>query len=368
MFVKIPCELALRQTLKVGHLWARFLHWNIARPNATAVADRRYSFMSAGIRKIVLGTRGSELARSQTRLVEEAIRDAHPDVTIETKIIATRGDKRRPIDPRAGRKGLFTAEINCALIGRDVDIAVHSAKDLPSETSAGVEIAAVLPRAPIDDLLVSKHPGGLSSLPDGAMVATGSVRRTHQLLWKRADLDIIDLRGNVPTRLRKLAENEWDAIVLARAGLERLGLLAARSEISFGGQRFFLETLPCEVFLPAGGQGIIVLQVRSDDQRTKTIVDPVNDRGTLLCLQAEREFLRRLQGDCNCPVGVLANIEDGKMKMRAQVFLQGAVAPHQGEVEGQPDECERLAIELLDRLRAPASAQSYGSAGEHEHE
>jgi hydroxymethylbilane synthase len=187
-------------------------------------------------------------------------------------------------------------------------------------------------------------------------------------LWKRADLDIIDVRGNVPTRLRKLAENEWDAVVLARAGLERLGLLHARTEIRFEGQRFFLEILPCEVFLPAGGQGIIVLQVRSDDQHTKTIVDPVNDPGTLLCLQAEREFLRRLQGDCNCPVGVRANIEDGKMKMRAQVFLQGAVAPHQGEVEGEPDERERLAAELLDRLRAPASAQSYGLEGEHEHE
>jgi len=324
--------------------------------------------MSAGSRKIVLGTRGSELARAQTRLVEEAMRDAHLDVTIETKIVATKGDKVRVVDPHAGRKGLFTAEIERALIARDVDIAVHSAKDLPSETGLRAEIVAALPRAPMNDVLVSKHPGGLSSLSDGAMVATGSVRRRHQLLWKRIDLDIIDVRGNVPTRLRKLAENEWDAVVLARAGLERLGLLHGRTEISFEGQRFFLEILPCEVFLPAGGQGIIVLQVRSDDQRTKTIVDPVNDRGTLLCLQAEREFLRRLQGDCNCPVGVLANIEDGKMKMRAQVFLQGAVAPHQGEVEGEPDERERLAAELLDRLRAPTSAESYGMAGEHEHE
>ena len=322
--------------------------------------------MSAGSRKIVLGTRGSELARAQTRLVEEAIRGAHLDVTIETKVVTTKGDKVRVVDPRAGRKGFFTAEIERTLIAGEVHVAVHSAKDLPSETSQAAEIAAVLPRAPINDVLVSKHPGGLSSLAAGAIVATGSVRRRHQLLWKRADLDIIDLRGNVPTRLRKLAENEWDAVVLARAGLERLGLLDARTEIRFEGQRFFLEILPCEVFLPAGGQGIIVLQVRSDDQRTKTIVDPVNDRGTLLCLQAEREFLRRLQGDCNCPVGVLANIEDGKMKMRAQVFSQGVVAPHQGEVEGEPDECERLAAELLDRLRAPASAQSYGLAAEHE--
>src|SRR5438132_1544970 len=299
------------------------------------------------VRRIVLGTRGSELARAQTLLVEKPIQDTHLDVTIETKIIATKGDRARVVDPRAGRKGLFTAEIERALLAGEVDVAVHSAKDLPSEMSLGTEIAAGLPRAPLNDVLASKHPGGFAALPPGAIVATGSVRRRHQLLWKRADLDIIDVRGNVPTRLRKLAENEWDAVVLARAGLERLGLLHARTEISFEGQRFFLEILPCEVFLPAGGQGIIVLQVRSDDRRTKTIVDPVNDRGTLLCLQAEREFLRRLQGDCNCPVGVLANIEDGKMKMRAQVFLQGAVAPYQGEVEGEPDERERLAAELL---------------------
>lgn len=324
--------------------------------------------MSVGSRKLVLGTRGSELARVQTRLVEQAIRDVHPDITIETKIVATKGDKVRVVDPRAGRKGLFTAEIERALLARDVDIAVHSAKDLPSETGLRAEIVAALPRAPMDDVLVSKHPGGLSSLPRGGAVATGSVRRRHQLLWKRADLDIIDVRGNVPTRLRKLAENKWDAVVLARAGLERLGLLHARTEIRVEAQRFFLEILPCEVFLPAGGQGIIVLQVRSNDQRTKTIVDPLNDRGTLLCLEAEREFLRLLQGDCNCPVGVRANIEDGKMKMRAQVFLQGAVAPYQGEVEGEPDRRERLAAELLDRLRAPASAESYGMAGEHEHE
>ena len=322
--------------------------------------------MSAGSRKIVMGTRGSELARAQTRLVEEAMRDTHLDVTIETKIVATKGDKVRVVDPRAGRKGLFTAEIERALLARDVDIAVHSAKDLPSETGLRAEIVAALPRAPMDDILVSKHLGGLSSLPKGGTVATGSVRRRHQLLWKRADLHIIDVRGNVPTRLRKLGENDWDAVVLARAGLERLGLLHARAEIRFEGQPFFPETLPCEVFLPAGGQGIIALQVRSDDQCTKTIVDPVNDRGTLLCLQAEREFLRRLQGDCNCPVGVLANIEDGKMKMRAQVFFEGSVAPHEGEVEGEPDESERLAAELLDRLRAPTFAQSHGLAGEHE--
>ena len=306
--------------------------------------------MTAEDRKIVLGARGSELARAQSRLVENAIQGAHPDVTIETKIIATQGDKARVVDPRAGRKGVFTAEIERALLAGEVDVAVHSAKDLPSETSPDAEIAAVLSRAPMEDVLVSKHLGGLASLPEGATIATGSVRRKRQLLWKRAALDLVDLRGNVPTRLRKLAENQWDAIVLARAGLERLGLSPSRTEISFEGRQFFLEVLPCEIFLPAGGQGIIALQVRVGDQSTKALVDVVNDRETLLCLQAEREFLRGLQGDCNCPVGVLAKIDDRKMKMRTQFFLRESAAPREAEAEGACDEGGKLAGELLRRI------------------
>ena len=297
--------------------------------------------------KIVLGTRGSELARAQARLVEKAIRDAHPHITIETRIIATKGDKAKVIDPRAGRKGLFTVEIERALLAEEVDIAVHSAKDVPSETSPGAEIAAVLPRAPMDDVLVSKHRGGLACLPQGATVATGSVRRRHQLLWKRADLKLINLRGNVPTRLRKLAENEWDAIVLAHAGLERLGLSPSRTEISLKGRQFFLEILPRETFLPAGGQGIVVLQIRVGDQNTKALVDLVNDPETLLCLQAERQFLRSLQGDCNCPVGVLAKIEDGKMKMRAQIFAGGTATPREASVQSATEDGAKLAVELL---------------------
>jgi hydroxymethylbilane synthase len=304
------------------------------------------------VAKIVLGTRGSELARAQTRLVEKAIRGARPNLTIQAKIITTQGDKSRVIDPRAGRKGLFTAEIERALLTGDVDVAVHSAKDLPSDTSASAQIAAVLPRAPIEDVLVSKQPGGLSALPHGATVATGSIRRRRQLLWKRTDLNIVDLRGNVPTRLRKLAENEWDGVVLARAGLERLGLSPTRNEISAEGAQFFLEILPREIFLSAGGQGVIALQIRPDDKATKAVVDGVNDRETLLCLQAEREFLRALQGDCNWPVGVLAEIADGKMKIRAQVFIDEFAAPQELEVEGNPEQGERLAAELLNQLRA----------------
>jgi hydroxymethylbilane synthase len=302
------------------------------------------------IAKITLGTRGSDLARAQTLLVEKAIRSAHSNVTIETKIIVTRGDNAKVVDLAAGRKGLFTAEIERVLLAGEVDVAVHSAKDLPSQTGQGAQIAAVLPRAPINDVLISKHSGGLDSLPNGATVATGSVRRQRQLHWKRADLKVVDLRGNVPTRLRKLAENEWDGIVLARAGLERLGFSPTRTEIRFKGRQFFLDNLPSEVFVPAGGQGIIALQIRVDDQNTKAFLESVNDPETLLCLRAEREFLGRLHGDCNFPVGVHAAISDGKMKLRAQVFEGESPTPRQAEVEGAFDEGDQLAAELLRKI------------------
>jgi hydroxymethylbilane synthase len=172
------------------------------------------------------------------------------------------------------------------------------------------------------------------------------------LLWKCADLKVVDLRGNVPTRLRKLLENDWDAIVLARAGLERLNQSPTLDEINFNGDRFFVEILPREIFLPAGGQGIIAIQVRDKDERIKAIVDLVNDLKTLLCLRAEREFLRLLQGGCNCPVGVLATINNDTMKLRGQLFTDQSTGPFEAEVKGIRDECERLAERLLQRLRA----------------
>jgi len=302
--------------------------------------------------KIVIGTRGSELARAQARLAEQALREQWPDLSIETKIVRTKGDESgsRAGTSLHGRKGLFTAEIEKALLAGDVDLAVHSAKDLPSELTAGTEIVAVLPRAALDDVLVSKRRGDLVALREGATIATGSVRRRNQLAWKHPGLMIVDLRGNVPTRLRKLAENNWDAIVLARAGLERLALSPAQTEITFEGRQFFIEVLPRESFLPAGGQGVIALQIRAGDEDMRTIVDSVNDHETLLCLRAEREFLRLLHGDCNSPVGVLATIENGMMKLRAQVFDQLSVPPREGRVEGTRDDGEGLAGELLRQI------------------
>src|SRR2546423_15167854 len=253
--------------------------------------------------KITLGTRGSELARAQTLLVEKAIQSAYPSMAIETKIIVTHGDNATVVDLNAGRKGLFTAEIERALVAREVDVAVHSAKDLPSQTNPAAQIAAVLPRAPINDVLISKHSGGLASVPCGATVATGSVRRQRQLHWKRADLNVVDLRGNVPTRLRKLAENAWDGIVLARAGLERLGFSPTRTEIDCEAGQFFFEILSREVFLPAGGAGVIVLQSCGDGQSTKPASGDVKEQERLLFFPGGGGFLTRVGGDWHFSFG-----------------------------------------------------------------
>ena len=306
------------------------------------------------LRRLILGSRGSDLARAQTAMVVSALRYAWPALELVVEIIKTRGDEpgTKAIDPRAGRKGLFTAEIERVLAAGEIDVAVHSAKDLPSDIGpAGLELRSVLPRAAVDDVLIAKIPGGLASLRTNAVVATGSIRRQHQLRWKRPGIQVVELRGNVPTRLRKLTTNEWDAIVLARAGVERLGYDLSTGLFAFEGLPLYAEVLLRDEFLPAGGQGIIALQVRSDDETTKAMVDRINHEKTLLCLRAEREFLRLFQGDCASPVGVLATIGGEILRMRAQVFAPGKSEPQVGEVEGSIG-CgvESLATVLLGRI------------------
>src|SRR5438874_9071310 len=246
--------------------------------------------------KIVVGTRGSELALRQTGLVVDRLRARWADLNFEIKVIKTRGDDAKTAirDVRAGRKGLFTGAIERALLRKKIDLAVHSAKDLPSRLALGTEIAAVLPRAAVGDVLVATTRCDLHSLAKDGIVATGSVRRKHQLRWKRPDVEIVDLRGNVPTRLQKLATDQWHAIILAQAGLERLGLNRDQNQVHFEGKEFFTAKLPPEVFVPAGGQGIIATQIRSDDEQLREMVSAINHFDTRLCLRAEREFLRLL--------------------------------------------------------------------------
>ncbi|HEY0370207.1 MAG TPA: hydroxymethylbilane synthase [Chthoniobacterales bacterium] len=288
------------------------------------------------MRRLVLGTRGSELARAQTRLVQDSLR-----TEVEIEIIRTSGDERREeIDREQGRKGMFTAEIERALIDGRIDVAVHSAKDLPSEMTPDLRIAATLPRAQIEDVLVAKTP---NELQHGATVGTSSVRRQHQLRFVRPDVNVVDLRGNVPTRVRKLMESELDAIILARAGLARL---------AFDADGLHMTVLPLDQFLPAGGQGIIALQIRSDDDETRRAIERINHRESLLCLRAEREFLRLLQGDCGTPVGVLATLQDDAMTLRAQIFDEGRVQPRAAALrkENGANEPEAVAAELFDLI------------------
>ncbi len=297
--------------------------------------------------KIVLGSRGSELARTQTAMVEAGLRRAWPDLEIETRIISTRGDVRtaEALDPRAGRKGLFTGEIERVLAAGEIDVAVHSAKDLPSAMTAGLKIGAVLLRAPVEDVLITK-----TNSPPVGVIGTGSVRRKCQLRWKYAGVETVDLRGNVPTRLRKFIESDWRGIVLARAGLERLGFDVAQGSFVFDGSTLHAELLGSPDFLCAGGQGIIALQIRSDDGTTQKLVERVNDPTTLPCLEAEREFLRLLDGDCGSPVGVLARIAGSTMTIRAQLFEPPRIEPRAAEVEGEAASPAKLAGQLWEAI------------------
>jgi len=302
--------------------------------------------------KIVIGTRGSKLAMAQTKLVVDGLQTRWAGLNFEIKVIRTRGDDSKTAieDIRAGRKGLFTGAIERELIEKKIDLAVHSAKDLPSTLAPGTEIAAVLPRAAFDEILVATSPCDLDSLPGDGIVATGSVRRKHQLHWKRPDLEIVDLRGNVPTRLRKLGTGQWHAIILARAGLQRLELDPNEKGIDFEGATFSTAILPREVFVPAGGQGVIAMQIRTDNEQLREMLDAINDFDTRLSLRAEREFLRLLHADCNQPVGVLATVEGATMKLRGQLFDLEATVPRQGFVEGPSEDAEKLAAQLLKQI------------------
>jgi hydroxymethylbilane synthase len=295
--------------------------------------------------EIVLGTRGSELALTQTRMVEEALARTRPLVKVATEIIRTTGDPEHvapsKLDRREGRKGIFTAELERALMEKRIDVAVHSAKDLPSEMDNALTITAVLPRGAAEDLLLRKS----TAHAPVATIATGSVRRQRQTRWSNPAARVVGLRGNVPTRLRKFIESDWDAIILARAGLERLGFLPP--EFEFEGQKLFAEILPPENFLSAGGQGIIALQTRAADWVAREIMSSIDDVETHLCLRAEREFLRLLQGDCDLPVGVHARFMKGEMALRVQLFGD-ALAPK--TASGRGSDPEKLAGEVFRKL------------------
>lgn len=262
--------------------------------------------------KIRIGTRGSKLAIAQTEMTAKAIKYRFSDSKIEIVRIATHGDKvlDKPLT-LIGGKGVFIAEIESALTDGEIDIAVHSAKDLPTELADGTEIGAVLGRGDPRDMLIARKGSGITE-PRGKnekiVIGTGSMRRRIQFgkLYKNAEFK--DIRGNVDTRLRKLADGEYDAVTLAAAGLERLGLL--------GDERFEYHRFPTEAILPAPCQGIIAVQCKSGSAAAEYLKE-INDAEVFKCFETEREVIRLLNAGCTMPVGAYAQIEGGKIRLTA---------------------------------------------------
>jgi hydroxymethylbilane synthase len=290
---------------------------------------------------VVLGTRGSKLALAQTDLVRAALLERHPGLVVEIEQITTRGDVilDRPLST-IGDKGLFVTEIEDALRAGRIDLAVHSAKDLPSELPNDMALAAFPRRADPRDALVSRDGLQLAALPEGARVGTSSLRRACLLRHLRPDLRVADLRGNVDTRLRKLREGQYDAIVLAAAGLERLGLA---DEIS--------EHLDPHMMLPAVGQGILGLEIRVGDEVTAALLAPLDDPAARVAALAERAFLARIGGGCQVPVGAYARVTDDALTLAGMIGARDGRLVR-GELSGpagRPTELgARLAEELLD--------------------
>lgn len=269
--------------------------------------------------KLIFATRPSKLARWQTNYIIDALRKIHPDLGCEEKIIITQGDKilDKPL-PEIGGKGLFTQELESELLSGAVHCAVHSLKDLPVENPAGLTIGCIPARAEVRDALISANGYTIATLPNGASVGTSSLRRSAQTLSLRPDLRIQSLRGNVDTRLRKAMEGQFDAIILAGAGLTRLGL-----------ENNVTEWLPLDVMLPAPGQGALAVQCRADDTTTLNLLTALEDDPTRKAVTAERAFLNGLGGGCSVPVAAYA--EAGARHRASDVRLTGLVTSEDGK-------------------------------------
>ena len=270
------------------------------------------------------------------------------------KTFVTRGDQKLDLSlirsSEAGGKGLFTKELEDALIAGTIDVAVHSLKDLPGINPPGLHVAAVLERAPTADMLISKHAGGFEALPHGAHIGTSSIRRARQLQWKRPDLQIEEFRGNVQTRLRKLGGSETlDAIVLAQAGLERLGFPVGSGKLEFEDMHFEVTSL-ADNLLPAIGQGAIALQSRADRPEVAAVLGAINHEPTFLAVRAERELQRLLSGDCTLPVGVRTLLDGDRMEMQVQLFRDEGVPPRRADAEGSTADPEALAAAIFEQL------------------
>ncbi len=296
------------------------------------------------MRPLRVGTRGSLLARRQTALVVGRIRDYYPELVIGEQVISTKGDldSRTPLAylPQTGEKGLFTREIENALIAGEIDLAVHSLKDLPVNLPEGLIIGAVPERANPCDALVARQKTRLVDLPAGARIGTSSLRRAAQIRRLRPDLLVADLRGNLDTRLRKLEQGAVDALILAAAGLERIGWTA---------EEYF--SIPPDSFLPAPGQGALAVEIRRDDRfMVQLCARILDDYPSRACVTAERAFLEGLGGGCQIPVGALAVVESGVLRLQGIVIQADGERCVWGSVNAAPDAACEAGTNLADRL------------------
>lgn len=305
---------------------------------------------------LVLGTRGSKLALQQSEWFQSRILAVAPEVRVTLQKIQTSGDKIVDVPlAKVGGKGLFVKEIEDALLAGDIDLAVHSMKDVPAQLPQGLDILCVPPREDPRDALISRNGVRFADLPRGARIGTSSLRRQSQLLHARPDLRIEMLRGNLDTRLRKLKDGQFDAIVLAAAGLRRLAWAHEITE--------YLDPALC---LPAIGQGALGIEGRRDDHFVRSVLNRLNDAATQTTVTAERALLHRLEGGCQVPIGAHAVLSDG------QILLEGLVASVDGKtvikdrVQGSSRDAHALGVALAERLLARGAdrilREIYGTA------
>lgn len=292
--------------------------------------------------RIVIATRGSKLALAQAELVAQGLRAAEPGLSVELLVVKTRGDKILEVPlAKVGGKGLFVKEIEDALLDGRADVAVHSMKDMPAELPDGLCLAAVSRREDVRDVLAGPRVRGLEELPQGARVGTSSLRRQAQLLHRRPDLEIVSIRGNVQTRLRKLEDENLEAVVLAQAGLLRLGM----DEVP----RVVLEA---DEFLPAVGQGALGIETRRDDQATRRRVAALDHVPTARAVAAERAFLARLEGGCQVPIAGYARYRDGRVELTALVASLDGARLVRGQGEAPAEEAEDLGRRVAEEVLA----------------
>ncbi|MCK4090567.1 hydroxymethylbilane synthase [Acinetobacter radioresistens] len=294
-----------------------------------------------------IATRKSPLALWQAEHIRARLQELHPGLTVELVTFVTQGDKilDTPL-AKIGGKGLFVKELEAALLDGRADLAVHSMKDVPMHLPAGLSLPVICEREDPCDAFVSNRFEGFEQLPKGATVGTSSLRRKTQILKARPDLNILDLRGNVGTRLSKLDAGEYDAIILASAGLKRLGL-----------SERIKHTLSPELSLPAVGQGALGLECRTDDQAILDLISPLQHEQTSICVRAERAFNSHLEGGCQVPIAAYATLENGQLQLEGRVGSVDGLILLSSQVSGQPEHAEQLGIELAENLLSQGAGE-----------